>query len=98
MSAASNINAITLQTANYAGAVIAGVQAAQAARNADPSITGAQAQHSVVAGILTGVEVGSGALESSPNPTVASIAVLVNLVVSIFKALRHPAFVSASAQ
>lgn len=95
MSALSVVNQITSQTVDYAPAVIAGVQAAQAARNADPSITGAQAQSAVVSSILTGIEVGSGALETSKNPTVAGIALLVNLFVSIFKALKHPAFVPA---
>jgi ethanolamine ammonia-lyase large subunit len=97
MSAANTINGITLQTANYAGAVVAGVQAAQAARAANPEVTGRDAQGAVVSSVLDGIDVGSGALETSTNPTVASVAVLVNLVVNIFKLLRHPAFVPAPA-
>lgn len=89
MSAATTVNQITMQTAQIAPAAIAAVQAAQAAGGTN------EAKQSIVVKVLTGIEVGSGALESHPNPTVASTALLVNLIVSIFKALKHPAFVPA---
>lgn len=92
MTAAENINKITLQTATYAGAVIAGVQAAQYAA---PDAPGISKQSAVVSHVLDGIDVGSQALETSPNATVASVALLVNLVVSIFKTLKHPAFIPA---
>lgn len=88
MSVASTINQITVQTAQVTGAAIAAVQAAQAAGGTN------QEKQSTVVKILTGIEAGSGALESHPNPVVASTALLVNLIVSIFKALKHPAFVT----
>jgi hypothetical protein len=91
----STINQITSQTLTYAPAVAAAVTAAQQIRNADPSVTGPMAQHAVVSSVLTGIEVGSGALESSPNQTVAGIAQLVNLFVSLFQALNHSAFATA---
>lgn len=87
MSEVSTVNAITANTLQYAPAVLAGIQAAEVARQADPTITGPQAQVSVVSSVLTGIEVGSGALESSPNATVASVAMLTNLFVSIFNSL-----------
>lgn len=87
MTATNLINAITSQTAQIAPAAIAAVQAAQSAGG-----TGAAKQSTVVK-VLTGIEAGSGALESHPNPVVASTALLVNMIVSIFKALKHPAFV-----
>ena len=90
MSVLSVTNQITAETMQYAPAVMAGVQAAQ---QAAPDAPGQSKQAAVVSAVLTGVEVGSGALENSPNKTVAGVALLINMFVSIFKALRHPAFV-----
>ncbi len=85
MSALNVINQITTQTATYAPALVLAAQASGG--------TGPEKQSAVVR-VLTGIEVGSGALENSPNPTVASVALLVNMLVSLFKALKHPAFVA----
>lgn len=84
MSTTAAINTITTNTLQYAPAVLAGIQAAEAVA---PSASGSSKQVAVVSSVLQGIEVGSGALESSPNPTVASVALLVNLFVSIFNSL-----------
>lgn len=84
MSAANTINAINSQTLQYAPAVLAGIQAAEAIA---PTASGSSKQAAVVQSVLAGVEVGSGALESSPNPTVSAVAQLVNLFVAIFNSL-----------
>jgi hypothetical protein len=75
---------ITQGTLAYAPAVLAGVAAAESAA---PLAPGASKQAAVVSAVLNGIEVGSGALESSPNPTIAGVALLVNLFVSIFSSL-----------
>jgi hypothetical protein len=85
LSVLTTVNQITTQTATYAPALVLAAQAAGG--------TGQEKQSAVVR-VLTGIEVGSGALENSPNPTVASVALLVNMLVSLFKALRHPSFVA----
>lgn len=83
MSTLSTVNTITTGVVQYAPAVIAGIQAAEATG----TVSGQSKQAAVVSAVLNGVEVGSGALENSPNPTVAGVASLVNLFVSIFNAL-----------
>ncbi len=86
MSAVNTINQITTQTSLVAPALVLAAQ--------EIGGTGPDKQSAVVR-VLTGIEVASGALESHPNPVVASAALLVNLIVSLFKALRHPSFVAA---
>lgn len=81
------VTTITNETLQYAPAVIAGIQAAELT-----GATGQSKQAAVVSSVLNGVEVGSGVLESSPNPTVAGVALLVNMFVSIFKALNFGPF------
>lgn len=78
--ATSVIAGITVQTAMYTPSVIAGIQVAEAASMADPTITGTQKAAAVIAGV-------SQSLEGSPNVNVASIAALVNLSVNIATAL-----------
>jgi hypothetical protein len=82
MSTLSTVNSITTQTVSYAPAVLAGIQAAEATQAG-----GASKQAAVVQAVLNGVEVGSGDLAQSSNPTVAGVAALVNLFVSIFNSL-----------
>jgi hypothetical protein len=84
MSAITVTNQITAETLAYAPAVLAGIQAAE---QAAPLAPGSSKQAAVVSAVLQGVEVGSGALESSSNPTVAGVAGLVNLFVSILNSL-----------
>jgi hypothetical protein len=68
------IAAVNAQTLTYVPAVLAGVQAAeQSAGN------GASKKQAVVNAIL----IGARAAEATPNPNVAGIAALVDLVVSI---------------
>ncbi len=83
MNVTSSVNNITNQIAGFAPAVIVAVQAAEAV----PGASGSDKQKAVVQAVLTGVEVGSQALETHSNPAVASVALLVNLVVSVFNAL-----------
>lgn len=83
MSTLATVNTITTGVVSYAPAVIAGIQAAEATGTA----SGQSKQAAVVSAVLNGVEVGSGALENSTNSTVAGVAALVNLFVSIFNSL-----------
>lgn len=71
------IVAIDQSVLSYAPAAIVAVQAAEIT-----NASGATKLQSTVSTILAG----SQALESAPNPNVAGIAALVNLVVSIFNA------------
>jgi hypothetical protein len=89
-------NQITADTLTYAPAVLAGVAAAETAA---PLAPGMSKQAAVVNAVLQGIQVGSGALETSANPTVAGVAVLINLVVSIFndlKVFKHAAPAAAA--
>lgn len=72
------ISAITQDTASFAPAVLAGVQAAQLA-----NVDGGTKQEAVVNAVLGT----TGALESNSNPNVAGIAALANLFVNIFNTL-----------
>jgi N-acetylglucosamine-6-phosphate deacetylase len=76
---------ITADTLAFAPAVLAGVSAAETAA---PLAPGTTKQAAVVNAVLQGIQVGSGELETSANPTVAGVATLVNLFVSIFNALK----------
>jgi hypothetical protein len=76
-------NQITADTLAYAPALMAGVQAIETIA---PPVPGATKQSVLLNKVLVGIDVGSGALESSPNPTVASCALLVNLFASLIKA------------
>lgn len=87
MSTLTTVNTITTGVEQYTPAVIAGIQAAELTGAPGPS-----KQAAVVSSVLNGVEVGSGALENSSNPTVAGVALLVNMFVSIFKALNFGPF------
>lgn len=87
---------ITTDTLKYAPAALAGVAAAESAA---PLAPGTSKQAAVVNAVLQGVQVGSGVLETSTNPTVAGVATLVNLIVSIFNDLnvfRHAAPATAA--
>ena len=82
------INQINVQTLTYLPAVIAGVHAAEVF--APEGATGQQKLEAVLAGISAG----SAELANSPNQTVAEIAILANLTVSIaniFGAFKHKA-------
>lgn len=83
MSVLSTVTTINTGVVQYAPAVLAGIQAAEAT-----GATGPSKQAAVVSAVLNGVEVGSGDLVSSPNPTVAGVAALVNLFVTIFNSLN----------
>jgi hypothetical protein len=71
------IAAITSHTITFAPAVIAGVQAAEMS-----SANGTTKQQAVVNAVLAGAR----AAEGTPNPNVAAIASLVDLVVSVLNA------------
>lgn len=83
MSVTSTVTNITTQVASFTPAVLAAVQAAESV----PGASGPDKQRAVVQAVLVGVEIGSQALESHPNPVVASVALLVNLVVSVLNSL-----------
>jgi len=85
MNVQTTTNMITAETLTYAPAVLAGVQAMEAMA---PTAANPIKQSAVVQAV-TGIEVVSGALEASPNPTVASVAILVNLFCALIKAFRH---------
>ncbi len=87
MSVATTVNAITGQVVSYTPALVQSVRAAVEVAESVPDAKGPDKQRAVVSAILTGVEVGSQALETHPNPTVAAIALLVNLVVSVLNSL-----------
>jgi hypothetical protein len=87
-------NQITTEALVYAPALMAGVQAIETIA---PPVSGATKQSILLNKVLIGVEVGSGALESSPNPTVASCALLVNLFASLIKAFKTAPTVAATA-
>lgn len=80
MSVATTVNQITSVELQFVPAVLAGVQAAEA--------TGAPG-HAKAQAVIDGVIAGSGALagQAGVQPTVAGIAALVNLTVSILNAL-----------
>lgn len=79
----ATVNDITHQIVVFTPAVAAGVIAAQTVTAA-----GADKKQAVIDGILAGAKVG----ETIPIPQVAAVAGLVDLVVSIFKALKVPGF------
>lgn len=72
------VNDITSQIVTYTPAVVAGVQAAE--------VSGASGESKLTA-VIDGIQKGSQVAEGIPVPSVAAIAGLVNLVVSIFNAL-----------
>lgn len=72
------IDKITANEIAYAPAVLAGVQAAETAGGSG---------HDKLNAVVNGIIAGSQTLESAPSPTVAGIAALVNLTVSILNAL-----------
>ncbi len=80
------VTQITAGTLQYAPAVIAGIQAAEAAAQ-QTAATGAQKHDAVLNGILQGIQVGSGALAQGTGQ-VAAISGLINLFVSIFNGLN----------
>lgn len=81
MSVASTVATITTNELQYAPAVLAGVQVAEAA---GVNATGAEKAQAVLNGILEGSQV----LATTPTvpPSVAGIAALINLSVSIINA------------
>lgn len=90
MSVATTVNGITNQELTYLPAVLAGIQAAEAANAAAPGTQKAQA-------VLDGIVAGSTVAAEAPgaNPNVAAISALISLSVSIFNAMgvfkRKPA-------
>lgn len=72
------IAAITTQTVAYTPAVLAAVQAAELS-----NANGTTKLQSVVTGVLGATQV----LEAAPNPNVAAVAALTNLVVGILNSL-----------
>ncbi len=74
----STVNDITSQIVTYTPAVAAAVQAAE--------MTGASGQSKKQA-VLNAIQAGSQLAAGVPQPQVAAISSLVNLVVSIFNAL-----------
>ncbi len=87
MSVVTTVNGITGQIVSYTPALVQSVRAAVEVAESVPEVTGPQKQRAVVAAVLEGVEVGSQALETHSNPTVAAVALLVNLVVSVLNSL-----------
>jgi hypothetical protein len=85
MSTLAVTNQITSEALAYAPALLAGVQAIETIA---PPVSGATKQSVLLNKVLVGIEVGSGALENSPNPTVASCALLVNLFAALIKAFK----------
>jgi hypothetical protein len=86
-------NQITTETLAYAPALLAGVQAIETIA---PPVSGQTKQSVLLNKVLVGVEVGSGVLENSPNPTVAGCALLVNLFAALIKAFKTTPAVAAA--
>lgn len=74
----NTVNQIDTQTLQYAPTVMAGIVAAQ-----QSSADGATKKQAVIDGILAGAKAG----ETIPVPQVAAISGMIDLFVSIFKAL-----------
>lgn len=87
MSVTNTATNITNQIVSYSPALVQSVRAAVEVAETVPDATGPQKQRAVVSAVLTGIEVGSQALETHPNPAVASVALLINLVVSVLNSL-----------
>lgn len=93
MSVATTVNGITNQELTYLPAVLAGIQAAEAANAAAP---GQQKAQAVLDGIVAGASVEAGT--PGANPNVAAISALISLSVSIFSAMgifKHKATATA---
>lgn len=91
MSALSTITALNSQINKNAVPVLLGVQAF------GEHATG-QEKQSVFVRAMTGIEVATGNLETHENPLVRQYATLANMLVTIAKMFKHPAFVPVAGQ